>query len=1620
MGGSKPFLACIFCAFVFILTPTLTHPCLGLGGNTTLELVVRDSFLPTIPILVRTDMLTGDQQVDTSVWNGRVNLETDNPAISLDPSDVVLFNGRGSALVQVSGQGDFTLTATFSGLSDSRHLSDLSQAPVQTTSGILSSVETLWSGVIHITDDITVPQGHTLTVAPGTLVLINGTSTPLDENGVDIQVHGAVAALGTADQPITLTAADPAAPWGQVSHAASAPSIYEYVNVTRAGHSPHQGHTDKGPAIRTTDSDVTFNHASITDIAGKTMMATGSDLVFTHCLLGRSVMGPEITRTGLLFQDSHILEMLGIYREDNITDDNDGIYLHNQGAGQTIELTRSVLARGDDDGIDTASCTVSLADCIIRDFGDKGISVSGGTTHVEGALITGNHIGVETKVGQASTTLNHVTIVDNDRSVRLMSSGKSLAIMNSIIRGHSDSVYSDDPSQAVVTFSNIGHAWPGPGNTQDDPLFVDAAAGDYRLQAGSPCINAGDPSAPADPDGTPTDQGYYITQAVNPIDPYALTQDTVWDAQGSPYDIQSNLTVPQGITLTILEGVAVRFSPNTRITIQGRLQARGTEQHRIHFTRSGASGSWGGLQFKNTRQDNVLTHCLLEYAQTNDGMIGVENTTLLLEHVTLDHTGRRRIRTIDSALTVRHCVFTDMFEPGEPPLTDNMSEHIWGRGVPSDGSFVVEHSVFGRVKGHNDAIDVDGPSRPNPILQFLNNVFLGGGDDALDLEGDAHIEGNLFMNFIKDQWNNASGESNVISAGHGQHYVMVRNVFKNVQHVAQVKDDAFLTFVNNTVYDASAPAIYFDLGLPGRGPGRGAFIDGCLFDRTPSVLVGVIDDTDLEVHHSVLPAQWHAYGQGNYDADPLLAAPDQNDFSLLADSVAAGTGPGGLDMGALVPAGVTLSGEPAPMTYGTDAMLLAGGPGITHYQYSLNDPNGPWSETLDANQPIQLTGLENGQSYTVYALGKNTAGVWQTEPTVSQTWIVDTGFFQLVINEVLAHNVSAVAHEGTFPDMIELYYDGPSMLNLGGMRLSDALDKPDRFVFEPGLTMSPGQILVLYADDDESAPGIHTGFALNNDGDGVYLFNALNELIDGVTFGKQVPDVSLGRFGTDQQWTLTVPTFGGANQAQPLGNPAALRINEWLTQGETLFRSGFVELHNTHASPVRADGLYLTGGTASNPVSDPMAPLSFVGGTGYIVIDKEALYLPSGAQENVITLNSFEQEVIDSVTTSALPADVAEGRSPNGSGQVRILDLPTPGLPNPGDGLAVNTQRVLAPVDGDKRALIPLGPEDVDEGWHSLPSFDDSAWLAGSGAPGGVGYENGNGYQNRISLDVLDELRQKATTCLIRQGFDLDDQTLDTLTELRFKIAFDDAFVAYINGVEIARDHFAGDPQWDSTSDRNHEASSSGFDLDLDVTEFIGALVPGQNLLAIHGLNANFTSSDFLILSTLEGTVTDIVQEQTYDSALALLAGLRVSEIMYHAQQGRSHDYIEVTNVSDLTLDLTGVRFTRGINHVFESMTLAPQQTVVIAEDPATLRQAYPDRLIVGPYVGKLSNSSDTITLKLPAPLDAAIQRFKYSDEWYPATDGAGQSLGIVDLGADPSTWNDAENWRAAPPSPGL
>ena len=53
----------------------------------------------------------------------------------------------------------------------------------------------------------------------------------------------------------------------------------------------------------------------------------------------------------------------------------------------------------------------------------------------------------------------------------------------------------DHPSTTTVTYSDVQGGYYGTGNKNTNPLFLNAAAGDYHLEFGSPCINAGNNAA---------------------------------------------------------------------------------------------------------------------------------------------------------------------------------------------------------------------------------------------------------------------------------------------------------------------------------------------------------------------------------------------------------------------------------------------------------------------------------------------------------------------------------------------------------------------------------------------------------------------------------------------------------------------------------------------------------------------------------------------------------------------------------------------------------------------------------------------------------------------------------------------------------------------------------------------------------------------------------------------------------------------------------------------------------------------------------------------------------------------------------------------------------------------
>ncbi|MBC8422446.1 MAG: right-handed parallel beta-helix repeat-containing protein, partial [Chloroflexi bacterium] len=141
--------------------------------------------------------------------------------------------------------------------------------------------------------------------------------------------------------------------------------------------------------------------------------------------------------------------------------------------------------------------------------GAGGVRVYDGTLVMTNTLVADNH-GEDGLHLNGPATLMNVTVSDNDGGILFNPQfSATLRITNSIIYNNGHSLWSSDAGTVQVAYSDVEGGWPGTGNIDADPRFVDPASGDYHLQPGSPCIDAGTSAGAPDHDfeGDPRPMG---------------------------------------------------------------------------------------------------------------------------------------------------------------------------------------------------------------------------------------------------------------------------------------------------------------------------------------------------------------------------------------------------------------------------------------------------------------------------------------------------------------------------------------------------------------------------------------------------------------------------------------------------------------------------------------------------------------------------------------------------------------------------------------------------------------------------------------------------------------------------------------------------------------------------------------------------------------------------------------------------------------------------------------------------------------------------------------------------------------------------------------------------------
>lgn len=216
--------------------------------------------------------------------------------------------------------------------------------------------------------------------------------------------------------------------------------------------------------------------------------------------------------------------------------------------------------------------------------------------------------------------------------------------------------------------------------------------------------------------------------------------------------------------------------------------------------------------------------------------------------------------------------------------------------------------------------------------------------------------------------------------------------------------------------------------------------------------------------------------------------------------------------------------------------------------------------------------------------------------------------------------------------------------------------------------------------------------------------------------------------------------------------------------------------------------------------------------------------------------------------------------------------------------------------DANEQPFIGAAPA-----WWS-PNFNDDVWESGN-LP--IGYSSGS-----ISTNLGTQLRDISPSFYVRKNFNASAASAGSSQQLQLEIEYNDGFIAWLNGVEVARENMGATKAHiyhDQLSYRASTQSTTTRTIDLGVSSNL--LQDGENTLAIQINNYTINTSMRLDLA-LENNVAQLI---SMGSQVDYLPGLLEpsSDIFEPAlldqasAEKETSDWIELHNTSPNAVDLS-------------------------------------------------------------------------------------------------------------------
>ncbi|MBC8400483.1 MAG: right-handed parallel beta-helix repeat-containing protein, partial [Candidatus Marinimicrobia bacterium] len=270
---------------------------------------------------------------------------------------------------------------------------------------------------------------------------------------------------------------------------------------------------------------------------------------------------------------------------------------------------------------------------------DGGVYIDGGNPTIEYCLITdntGDGIIVDAVTIGSLAVVNN-TIAGNGGTGIINNSTATVEVRNTILSANTGG---SNSGTITATYSDVtGAGLMTDGNIDTDPLFVDAANGDYELQLLSPCVDTGDSTDTFDPDSTVRDMGalpLFRTFVGGNTD-----GNNVVVSGDTTIIVNTDLTIDENDSLIIEPGGTLYLGDGVLLTIDGTLDAFGLPGVPIRFQCLYPGDRFGGIKLPGgttNRTDPVYSYLLVTDVDPDSIPVTVSGNASL-EHVTIAGNG---------------------------------------------------------------------------------------------------------------------------------------------------------------------------------------------------------------------------------------------------------------------------------------------------------------------------------------------------------------------------------------------------------------------------------------------------------------------------------------------------------------------------------------------------------------------------------------------------------------------------------------------------------------------------------------------------------------------------------------------------------------------------------------------------------------------------------------------------------------------------------------------------------------------------------------------------------------------------------------------------------------------